>query len=470
MLKVKRILQSLLLAAAVILFVGSCGKNQTVSSYSPRQIAEAIMSSQASIPLLHAVTPDDDYFSEYVANIYQLDDASIEDGIIYYAYGMSADEIAVFIAADNAALKDAREKLNEYIKQRTAAFSGYAPHQAAIAENGVVVTHGNYVALIICEDTKIAESTFTACFSDDPPKLSDRNNSVQQQSPNENQETKKGIVDPSKATDDPEATTKPESTAGQEAATKPEPSADDEETAGQEPAAGNEAAAKPEPEAGQEAAVNPEPETGMEATAEPETAAEPDDIYDPTAILDAWKRGDASTLSGKNRSIYDACEHVINKLITNSMTDYEKELAIHDWIIDWANYDTEVASNSPDASPDPDNDNPYGLLINKKAVCKGYTLTFQLFMDLVGVECITVNGTSNNGQSEHAWNMVRIDGEWYCVDVTWNDPTDPNGGYKDDSVSHKYFNVTSQFMWDTNHQWDRSTVPEATAPKLHYQG
>jgi len=150
------------------------------------------------------------------------------------------------------------------------------------------------------------------------------------------------------------------------------------------------------------------------------------------------------------------------------MTDYDKELAIHNWIIDWASYDTEAHSNSPDASPDPDNDNPYGLLINKRAVCMGFTSAFQLFMDLVGVECITVIGASGSESMEHAWNMVRIDGEWYCVDVTWNNPIDTDSTNRDESVTHKYFNVSSRFMRDTGHHWDASAVPEATAPKLFF--
>jgi len=457
MLKVKRI-QSLLLAAAVMSLIGACSKNQIVSTYSPRQIAEAIMYSQASIAPLHALTPDDDYFSDYVINIYQMNSASIEDGTICYAYGMSADEIAVFIVSDNTALKETREKLNEYIKQRAAAFSGYAPHQSAIAENGVVAANGNYIALIICEDTKSAESTFAACFSGDPPKLPDRNNSVQQQSPDE---------DPPAATDDPEATAKPEPPAADVATVSPEPETDNEATDDPDPAVDIEATDDQEPETDNEAAANPEPGAGNGTAAEPEAAAEPDDLYDPAAILAAWRNVDASALSGKNRIIYDACKSVINKLITDNMTDYDKELALHDWIIEWASYDTETLSNSPNAHPDPDNDNPYGLLINKKAICLGYTLTFQLFMDLVGVECITVHGTSHSRESEHAWNMVRIDGEWYCVDVTWNDPIESNNIIRIGSPAHKFFNVTSKFMWDTDHQWDRSAVPEATAPKLY---
>ena len=65
--------------------------------------------------------------------------------------------------------------------------------------------------------------------------------------------------------------------------------------------------------------------------------------------------------------------------------------------------------------------------------------------------------------------MVRLDGEWYCVDVTWDDPTMGNGN-TNSVVRHRYFNVTSQHMRDTDHQWDYLYVPEATATHYFWDG
>ena len=146
------------------------------------------------------------------------------------------------------------------------------------------------------------------------------------------------------------------------------------------------------------------------------------------------------------------------------MTDYEKELAIHDWIVTWTDYDVEASNNSPTAKPDPDNDNPYGLFFSKKSICSGYSSTFQLFMDMLGVECITVKGHARDMETDHAWNMVRLDGDWYCVDVTWDDPIGAPPGY----LSHEYFNVTSQYLRDTRHLWEPGSVPEATATAYNW--
>ena len=186
------------------------------------------------------------------------------------------------------------------------------------------------------------------------------------------------------------------------------------------------------------------------------------DVFDPDAILAAWRTGESADLTEKNRSILDASTDVINEVISDSMTAYEKELTIHDWIIQWADYDEEAVSLSPVSRPDPDNENPYGLLLHKRATCRGYTTTFQLLMDMLDIECITVDGTSQWGESEHSWNMVRLDEEWYCVDVTWDDPA--GLGLPSVSITHEYFNVTSDYMRYNDHQWNEVDVPVAEEP------
>ena len=143
------------------------------------------------------------------------------------------------------------------------------------------------------------------------------------------------------------------------------------------------------------------------------------------------------------------------------MADWEKELALHDWIIYNVEYDPEALSSLPTATPDPDGDNPYGPLVNGVGVCGGYSSTFKLFMDMVGIPCVTVPGSAPDGEA-HAWNMVQLDGEWYCVDTTWDDPV---GG----SPYHVYFNVQSQYLSAVGFQWDRDSVPEANGLWYGYQ-
>ncbi len=178
-------------------------------------------------------------------------------------------------------------------------------------------------------------------------------------------------------------------------------------------------------------------------------------LYDTSAILSAWQSGDRSALSDKDAAMLEAAEQVMDQVITDGMSNYEKERAIYSWltktvVYDWDHYD-------PSVTVDPDSYNPYGPLAYGKGVCLGYATTFQLFMDLLDVECITVVGAAFRSREDHAWNMVRLDGEWYCVDATW----DISSGGKIGWCS--YFNVTSDYMAETDHQWDYANTPEATA-------
>lgn len=175
-------------------------------------------------------------------------------------------------------------------------------------------------------------------------------------------------------------------------------------------------------------------------------------VYDTSAILAAWESGDDSGLSKKDREILNAAKSVLEECVTPDMSGYEKEEALYIWLSRSVRYDS--SHNNSKGAPRTSYE-PYGPLINGKGVCLGYATTFQLLMNMAGVECITVTGASNLMMNNHAWNMVRLNGEWYCADPTWDNRHGPD--------HFVYFNVTSQRMADTDHQWDYDNTPEATA-------
>lgn len=176
-------------------------------------------------------------------------------------------------------------------------------------------------------------------------------------------------------------------------------------------------------------------------------------LYDTSAILAAWESGDAAGLTEKDAAILDMAGEVLDEVTTPDMTEYEREKALYGWLTANAVYDQDHYDKL--AEMDPDSSGPYGLLKNGKGICVGFATTFQLFMDMAGVECITVVGASRSSTADHAWNMVRLDGKWYCADPTWDE--------SDEEPDWKYFNVTSDWMAYTDHQWDYENVPEATA-------
>ena len=132
-------------------------------------------------------------------------------------------------------------------------------------------------------------------------------------------------------------------------------------------------------------------------------------------------------------------------------------------------YAAQHCPGAPDRAPLPETALPPltgqdgAALVEGFAVCSGYSSSFQLLATLAGLECITVRGEANMIREEHAWNMVRLDGEWYCVDVTWDDPS--GLGRVSEELKHRYFNVTGEFMRATRHYWDEDGVPEATGTK-----
>lgn len=176
-------------------------------------------------------------------------------------------------------------------------------------------------------------------------------------------------------------------------------------------------------------------------------------------IVKAYKTGDTSVLTdSKDTFILNSAVKIINKVIKPDMSEVQKEKAIHDYIVKNNKYDTDELSDFKQASPD--SFTLYGFFKNGKSVCLGYTQSFQLFMDMLDIKCITLHSAANGGE-EHAWNMVMLDGEWYHVDVTWDDPI-PDMGNK---TSYDFFNVTNSYMKKTHHEWDEYKFPKATATK-----
>jgi hypothetical protein len=190
--------------------------------------------------------------------------------------------------------------------------------------------------------------------------------------------------------------------------------------------------------------------------------------YDHDKLLKAWNTGNTDALDEKGQAVLKVCEKILTDARANSRSVPEMELYIHDWLVDNMEYDTAELENYGGV-PDPDHDNPYGALVNGLGICSGYTRSFQLLMDLAGIECISVYGHSNNGMEygDHAWNLVHLDEDWYIVDVTWDDPL--SGGVAlPPKYHHRYFNVTSDDI-RSDHFWDESEVPKATGKKYTWQ-
>ena len=67
-----------------------------------------------------------------------------------------------------------------------------------------------------------------------------------------------------------------------------------------------------------------------------------------------------------------------------------------------------------------DSFNAVGILVNGKGVCASYAYSFKVLSDLCGLDAVCVTGYLD-GNLPHAWNMVKIDGQWYEIDCTNNE-------------------------------------------------
>lgn len=123
-------------------------------------------------------------------------------------------------------------------------------------------------------------------------------------------------------------------------------------------------------------------------------------------------------------------------LADNYNTKLEMALAVHDEICKNVTY----ASTGTTSQDEPYAHNIMGVFENKSAVCEGYTKAYQYILNELGIENIYVTGKAKteNGNEEHAWNMVKLDDEkWYNVDVTWDDTSDAN------KTVYYYFGATN---------------------------
>ena len=146
-------------------------------------------------------------------------------------------------------------------------------------------------------------------------------------------------------------------------------------------------------------------------------------------------------------------DRVVDTLITSGMSDYDVVKTLHDYLVTHCDYDYRVdIGNMPFVSHQAE-----GALLNGTAVCSGYAKAYEALLDAAGIPNVTITGYASG---YHAWNLVQVDGAWYHVDATWDDPTTRGGDY----VRYTYFLKSDRVMVSRSHR-DWETVHDCTSTK-----
>ena len=154
--------------------------------------------------------------------------------------------------------------------------------------------------------------------------------------------------------------------------------------------------------------------------------------------------------------IYNEAKETILSIVSDEMTDFEKTLSIFDWICINTVYD----HTTYDESVYPTQCACYyleGVFDNGVAVCDGFSKTFSLMCNMLGIDAIRVTGDADagDGAGGHAWNKVLLDkdttdnipAQYYVVDITW---TEIYSSSTNEILSHRYFLISDEDIKDTH--------------------
>ncbi|MBQ8192683.1 MAG: hypothetical protein IJZ46_01245 [Bacilli bacterium] len=152
------------------------------------------------------------------------------------------------------------------------------------------------------------------------------------------------------------------------------------------------------------------------------------------------------------KEINNIVDNIINEKTTNEMPVKEKIKIIHDYIIDNTQYDKLKYENKEDTTYK--SHTAYGVLVEGYGTCNGYADAMAIFLNKMNV----INYKISN--EEHIWNLVYLDGNWYHLDLTWDDPISDTNINRD-----TYFLITTKELESINdgtHNFNKNIYSEAS--------
>ena len=162
----------------------------------------------------------------------------------------------------------------------------------------------------------------------------------------------------------------------------------------------------------------------------------------------------------KRVTFYSGTEFEIQDIISSAMKEADnvgRLMNVYKYFVDNFEYEEVDAENKKfhyTASP----------FLYKRAVCDGFSLAFSYVINRVGIECGVVSGygTKESYNSEHMWNIVRLNGKYYHLDVTWDISTKSTG-----SRFLDYFLIDDALAM-RDHIWKDNAIENCNDLSLEY--
>ncbi len=150
------------------------------------------------------------------------------------------------------------------------------------------------------------------------------------------------------------------------------------------------------------------------------------DVYNSEELWWAVEQGYRPTFPISNTKaelFYERAKMILRDIVTDGMTDYEKALAIYEYLIETVSYDYDAYYNVKSVDEEKNNTCYYleGVFEQGRAVCDGKSKAFVLLCGIEGIDCVRAFGSATGGGVGHAWNYIKLGEYWYMVDTTEGD-------------------------------------------------
>lgn len=163
------------------------------------------------------------------------------------------------------------------------------------------------------------------------------------------------------------------------------------------------------------------------------------------------------------RQEIEAAVAEILKGIDGQASEYDKVKYVYDTIVQSTDYYLDA----------PDNQNIYSVFVGNSSVCQGYAKAAQYLLNKLGIECTLVQGFVEDGQG-HAWNLVKVDDDYYYMDVTWGDASyqtlegEELVGEQPPEINYDYLCISTEQLLRTHRIENCVPLPECVAASANY--